>query len=260
MRKHTWDDYKDKFQEVHKGLYEYDVSSFTRGAAKMWIKCPAHGWFEQKPCDHVRGMGCNRCGQERCTATTRLTREEFIRRSQEKHGNKFDYSMVDYKNNLTKVTIICPRHGEIEVRPSTHMRGVECNQCEIEDRSYGIGFYNKRFFEKFPDIGEKTAILYLIKLPDIGRIKMGITRQYDFEARFQSMRKKVGRVEELNLYITTAEDAFETESKLHKKYWKRRSKPDKKFEGWTECYPLELESTLMWEISDLIAEKRGVVK
>lgn len=260
MRKHTWDDYKDKFVEVHRGRYEYDVSSFTRGAAKMWIKCPIHGWFQQPPVAHVKGMGCKKCGQARCGKATRLSQEEFIRRSKEHHGDKFDYSLVRYKNSGTKVTIICPRHGKFKVVPTSHMRGVECSHCEIEDRQYGIGFYNDRLFEKYPEIGDSTGVLYLIKLPEIGRVKLGITRQIDIDLRFQEISKKAGRVEQVNLYITTAKDAFETESKLHKKYRKHRSKPDKKFGGWTECYPLELESTLMWEISDLIAERRGVNK
>ena len=41
----------------------------------------------------------------------KLTTEEFIKRAIEKHGDRYDYSKVDYKNIGTKVTIICPIHG-----------------------------------------------------------------------------------------------------------------------------------------------------
>lgn len=40
------------------------------------------------------------------------TREEFIKYAIEKHGDKYDYSKVDYVNNYTKVCIKCPEHGE----------------------------------------------------------------------------------------------------------------------------------------------------
>ena len=42
----------------------------------------------------------------------KLTIEEFINRSNITHNNKYDYSKVEYKDNRTKVCIICPIHGE----------------------------------------------------------------------------------------------------------------------------------------------------
>ena len=41
----------------------------------------------------------------------KLTTEEFIKRAKEVHGDKYDYSLVDYKNMTTKIKIICPIHG-----------------------------------------------------------------------------------------------------------------------------------------------------
>lgn len=42
----------------------------------------------------------------------KLTTEEFIERARKIHGNKYDYSKVNYVNAKTKVCIICPIHGE----------------------------------------------------------------------------------------------------------------------------------------------------
>lgn len=42
----------------------------------------------------------------------KLTTEEFVKECSEIHGNKYDYSKVDYINNRIKVLIICPEHGE----------------------------------------------------------------------------------------------------------------------------------------------------
>nr|DAW74796.1 MAG TPA: Protein of unknown function (DUF723) [Ackermannviridae sp.] len=46
--------------------------------------------------------------------TKKKTKEEFIQGARKKHGNKYDYSKVEYVNSKTKVCIICskPGHGE----------------------------------------------------------------------------------------------------------------------------------------------------
>ena len=40
------------------------------------------------------------------------TKESFIEESKFVHGDKYDYSKVEYVNARTKVCIICPEHGE----------------------------------------------------------------------------------------------------------------------------------------------------
>lgn len=52
-----------------------------------------------------------------------LTTEQFIAKAKLKHGEKYDYSLADYKHNLTAVKIICPIHGMFEQRPCHHLRG-----------------------------------------------------------------------------------------------------------------------------------------
>ena len=58
-----------------------------------------------------------------------LTTEEFIRRSKEIHGDKYDYSKTNYIDNKSKVTIICPIHGEFEQIAAEHLRGHGCSKC-----------------------------------------------------------------------------------------------------------------------------------
>ena len=41
----------------------------------------------------------------------KLTVQDFIEKARVIHGNKFDYSEVDYINNCTKVKIKCHQHG-----------------------------------------------------------------------------------------------------------------------------------------------------
>ena len=58
------------------------------------------------------------------------SKETFIQEALLVHGNKFDYSKVEYVNNKTKVCIICPEHGEFWQTPYKHaVRGQGCPKC-----------------------------------------------------------------------------------------------------------------------------------
>ena len=58
-----------------------------------------------------------------------LTKESFIEKAKKIHGDKFDYSKVDYTNTKTKVCIVCPIHGEFWQTPGSHLAGRGCNLC-----------------------------------------------------------------------------------------------------------------------------------
>jgi len=63
----------------------------------------------------------------------RLTIEEFIKRSNKIHNNKYDYSLVNYINTHTKIKIICPIHKIFEQIPKSHLIGKGCNKCKYEN-------------------------------------------------------------------------------------------------------------------------------
>ncbi len=63
------------------------------------------------------------------TRGKKLTTEAFIARASVVHANKFDYSLVEYKNTHTKIRIICPIHGEFEQVPMDHLKGSGCYAC-----------------------------------------------------------------------------------------------------------------------------------
>lgn len=59
-----------------------------------------------------------------------IDKDDFIRKSKEVHGDKFDYSKVEYINSSTKVCIICPIHGEFKQTPYIHaIKGCGCAKC-----------------------------------------------------------------------------------------------------------------------------------
>ena len=61
---------------------------------------------------------------------SKMTGEEFIEKSKVVHGhNRYDYSLVNYKNSNTKVKIICPEHGVFVQTPYAHLNGQGCKEC-----------------------------------------------------------------------------------------------------------------------------------
>jgi hypothetical protein len=62
-------------------------------------------------------------------STKRKTKEEFIADARAVHGDKYDYSKVEYVNQLTKVVIVCPEHGEFLQTPKAHLNGHGCRLC-----------------------------------------------------------------------------------------------------------------------------------
>ena len=74
----------------------------------------------------------------------KLTTEEFIGKARSIHGDKYDYSKVEYVNNSTKVIITCPVHGDFEQTPSGHLSERGCKHCGIIDRTSNT----KQFIDK----------------------------------------------------------------------------------------------------------------
>lgn len=132
-RKLTTEEFVQKAREVHGDKYDYSKVEYKGATTKICIICPEHGEFEQKPCMHLYGNGCFSCGVASRSSNNRSNNDIFIRKSREVHGDKYDYSKVEYKNATTKVCIICREdsHGEFFQVPSSHLRGVGCPLCGI---------------------------------------------------------------------------------------------------------------------------------
>lgn len=130
---------------VHSKKYDYSKSVYQKSTIPLIIICPIHGEFSQKPMNHLRGSGCNKCGESTVLLKARnrgLRRKEngenvvcdintFIKKSEEVHGNKYDYSRVVYKSQRDKVEIVCRDHGPFFQVVRSHIKGFGCKKCSI---------------------------------------------------------------------------------------------------------------------------------
>ena len=114
-KKFTREEFIRRAKEVHGDKYDYSKLEYVDTKTKVCIICPEHGVFWKFPYDHLGGGGCPKCSA--------YGKEEFIQKAREVHGDKYDYSKVNYVNSYTKVCIICPEHGEFWQKPNSHING-----------------------------------------------------------------------------------------------------------------------------------------
>ena len=76
------------------------------------------------------GYGCPKCGDVKTSNAKKLTTEEFIRRSKEINGERFNYDKVNYVSGRDKVEIGCYKHGYFFQTPENHLyRKAGCPAC-----------------------------------------------------------------------------------------------------------------------------------
>ena len=204
----------EKSKKVHGDKYDYSKVEYVDSTTDVCIVCPDHGEFWQKPVAHVRGHRCPECGKLVKKKALSSNLETFIKRANEKHNNKYDYSKVVYENAMTKVCIICPEHGEFWMTPMNHLLGQDCPKCKGKYRTtediiklfkekYGDKYdYSKVDFKKMhekvciicPDHGEfwQTPDKHLYgrgcpKCADKSRAKKLMIGKYEFIRRAKEL-------------------------------------------------------------------------
>ena len=114
----------------HGNRYDYSNVIWINGDDRIEIICriEGHSGFWQRRHHHLNGSGCPKCG-----GTKRLTLKEFVEQGNIVHGEgRYDYSEVVYKNNKTKVCIICHNHDKpfrFMQKPNDHLNGNGCPKC-----------------------------------------------------------------------------------------------------------------------------------
>ena len=120
------------------------------------IICPKHGVFEIEARKHLL-YDCNKCSYENRMAKFRSNTDEFIAKAIKVHGDKYDYSITNYKSALEDVEIICKKCGNIfKQTPNQHLSGRGCSRCkeshlerelELFLKENGIEFDTHKHFE-----------------------------------------------------------------------------------------------------------------
>lgn len=131
---------------VHNNKYIYDKVIYTTSENKIIIICPVigfngipHGEFIKPAASHKAGSGCPLCA-DRSYAQRMGGQDYFILEAKQIHGeNRYDYSLVNYKDAHTPLQIICHViakdgivHGMFMQNANNHKNGRGCPKCSEE--------------------------------------------------------------------------------------------------------------------------------
>ena len=143
-------------KKIHGDVYNYSKVKYTDGRCIISIICNKHGLFKQLASLHLSGSGCTKCGISKRSEYNTMSIEEFIKRSIEKHINKYNYSKVEYVNSKYKVIITCKKHGDFKQTPNEHLSGKGCPKCKMSKGemcitsifdNFGIEYIHQKRFD-----------------------------------------------------------------------------------------------------------------
>lgn len=121
-------------KEIHGDKYDYTNFKYTKAKEKSLIHCNVCGSdFWATPDGHIghKRQGCPVCKANKLREMFSFDTEMFIKLAREVHGDKYDYSEVDYKNMKSEVKIGCPKHGWFYQIPEVHLRSLGCPFCSV---------------------------------------------------------------------------------------------------------------------------------
>ena len=155
------DRFLEKSHSIHGNKYDYSlIKMIKNNRERLPIICRDHGVFMQSAHAHTDNkQGCPDCGNIIASESHRLTNEEFIEKARKVHGNKYDYTLVDYKDAKTPVVIICKKHGQFEQVPNYHLCGNGCQLCYEEKRGQS-GLVTFEEFVKRANMVHGDAYIY----------------------------------------------------------------------------------------------------
>ena len=101
MRKLTTEDFIKRSNAIFNNEYIYDKTEYV-------ITCKIHGDFLCTPSNHLNGRGCPKCRYIKSALKNRNNIDETIKKAEEIHEGKYDYSLIkEYVNNREKLPIVC---------------------------------------------------------------------------------------------------------------------------------------------------------
>lgn len=162
--------FSNQIKKIHGENISINKNEYSGRRKKIKVKCNVCGnTWQTRPDVILSGCGCQRCFREK----RKLTTEEFIDKARAVHGDKYNYSKVNYINANSKVCIICSEHGEFWQTPNNHISNKQgCPKCieyKLEKEIKDLLLDNKINFETqktFSWLKNKKSLRLDFYLPD----------------------------------------------------------------------------------------------
>lgn len=190
-KKSNTEEFIFKAKLIHGETFNYSKVKYEGAHTKIIIICKKHGEFTITPHNFLQHHICRECSNELISKIFLSSSKDFIEKAKLIHGDKYNYSKVNYINNKIKVVIICPIHGEFSQIPNNHLNSYNCPICceskgekEISKilTEMKIGFERQRKFEDCKNI-KALPFDFFIESKNI-LIEFNGIQHYEFRKRF----------------------------------------------------------------------------
>jgi len=156
----TTEQFIQKAKQIHGDKYNYSKVEYINNKTKVCIICSQHGEFWQTPSRHLEGRNCLKCMNDIKHNKQRKTTEQFIQDAKKIHGDRYDYSKIEYISASTKICIIDhtinpntgKEFGEFWQTPNSHLRGSENEKSSYIKRGINKRIAQKEFIKKCNEI------------------------------------------------------------------------------------------------------------
>lgn len=106
-----------------------DISVLKKQKDILHLKCNICGYEWETSVNAFKNQINSGCAK--CKNKIKYSTNEVIDKFKKVHGNKYNYSKVEYINSGKEVCIICPTHGEFFQKPYNHWNGFGCPKCNV---------------------------------------------------------------------------------------------------------------------------------
>lgn len=162
VKKLTTEEFIQKAKAIHGDKYDYSAVVYINNYTKIKVFCKrCEKYFETTPANCLRGKGCPHCKGIRAHERFKMSNEYFIEKAKKIHGNKYDYSAVNYVNAHTKVKIFCKTCQKyFECEPANHYHKKGCPICARKRAGQKLALTADEFLTKLKKIsGKRYEIL-----------------------------------------------------------------------------------------------------
>lgn len=125
----TTEEFIKKVSKIHNNKFDYSITIYNGVKNKIELICPVHGKIKQLAASHLKGRDCFDCSYFN---REKLNTNKFIIKAKLIHGDKFNYSKVSYEAGDKNITIICSKHGDVDITAHNHLLGASCRYCYKE--------------------------------------------------------------------------------------------------------------------------------
>jgi hypothetical protein len=144
-------------KEKHGDKYDYGKVILNGVDRHVIIFCKGcQRDFKQTPYDHMKGHGHKLCSNN-------MSKEEFLRRVKEIHGNDYDFSKVNYISTNQRIKVKCNGCGEISNKMArSFLSEHKCKNCYHKRQRKTTETFIKQAKEKHGDKFDYSKTVYTL--------------------------------------------------------------------------------------------------